>query len=124
MSPRANFIRLRQVPPNNSFNRSANSAAFIENLSISALCARSVNSGVGPQLTGGRDVNTARLLSHLDSSSSRLRFRRRILRCFLYQPSNGNVSMAAPNLHGGRYDGGVLVAEHHRQFRASACKFR
>jgi hypothetical protein len=33
---------------NNSFNRSANSAALIENLNRSALCARPVNSGVSP----------------------------------------------------------------------------
>jgi hypothetical protein len=32
--------------PNNSFNRSANSAAFIVNLAVSTLDARPVNSGV------------------------------------------------------------------------------
>jgi hypothetical protein len=32
--------------PNNSFNRSANSAAFIVNLNLSASNARPVNSGV------------------------------------------------------------------------------
>ena len=31
---------------NNIFNRSANSTAFIENLSVMALCARPVNSSV------------------------------------------------------------------------------
>ncbi len=35
-----------QAKPNNSFNRSANSAALIVNLSVSALCARPVNSSV------------------------------------------------------------------------------
>jgi hypothetical protein len=34
--------------PNNSLNRSAHSIAFIENLNLSVLCARPVNSGVGP----------------------------------------------------------------------------
>ena len=33
--------------PNNSFNRSANSVAFIENLNLLAFCARTVNPSVG-----------------------------------------------------------------------------
>jgi hypothetical protein len=37
-----------RAPPNNSFNWSANSVASIVNLSVMALCARPVNSGVRP----------------------------------------------------------------------------
>ncbi len=36
----------QELQHNNSFNRSANSGAFIENLNLSALCARPVNSSV------------------------------------------------------------------------------
>src|SRR5205085_10760441 len=43
--------------PNNSFNRSADSAALIENLNLSALIARPVNSGVMP--TGSASENCA-----------------------------------------------------------------
>jgi hypothetical protein len=38
--------RQRRTKSNNSLNRSANSVAFIENLSVMALCARPVNSSV------------------------------------------------------------------------------
>ena len=38
--------------PNNSLNRSANSIAFIVNLSVPALCSRPVNSGVRFLLNG------------------------------------------------------------------------
>jgi hypothetical protein len=41
---------------NNSFNRSANSIAFIENLNLSALNARLVNSGVRRFLLNNSDV--------------------------------------------------------------------
>jgi hypothetical protein len=46
-------VRLSHWPPsNNSLNRSANRGAFIVNLSVSALCARPVNSGVRRQYYG------------------------------------------------------------------------
>jgi hypothetical protein len=41
-----NKERLQPTKSNNSFNRSANSVAFIENLNLSALNVRPVNSGV------------------------------------------------------------------------------
>jgi len=57
--------------PNDSLNRSANSAAFIENLCVSTLCARLINSGAmrqghnvgGNYGTGSltvKDINTSR----------------------------------------------------------------
>ena len=55
----------RRAQPNNSFNRSANSIAFIENLSVAALFPRPVNSSVMSALRLDASlIAAAPLLSH------------------------------------------------------------